>query len=223
MVKTGGEQAIGPVSAAPFGSASILPISWMYMRMMGPDGLAHATRVAILNANYLARRLGADYDLLYTGENGTVAHEFILDIRPITEATGITVVDIAKRLMDYGFHAPTMSWPVPGSLMIEPTESETLAELDRFADAMLAIREEIREIERGEADREDNLLRNAPHTANVLTQDVWPHAYSRARAAFPNEDTRARKFWPSVGRVDDAFGDRNLVCSCPPIEEFAAE
>ncbi len=213
----------GPVAAAPWGSAGIVPISWMYMRLMGARGLTHATEVAILNANYLARRLSEHYDVLYTGANGTVAHEFILDLRPLAESAEVSVADVAKRLMDYGYHAPTMSWPVPGALMVEPTESESKAELDRFADAMIAIRDEIREIERGEADREVNLLKMAPHTADVVTADAWDRPYSRQRAAYPSEWTRTQKFWPSVGRVDDAFGDRNLVCSCPPLEAYEGE
>ena len=218
--QVGGEQAIGPVAAAPWGSAGILPISWMYVRMMGPQGLRRASQVAILNANYLARRLGEHYELLYTGAEGTVAHEFILDLRPITEQTGVTVADVAKRLMDYGFHAPTMSWPVAGALMVEPTESESLAELDRFADAMIAIRAEIAEIADGQADPEDNLLKNAPHTAAALTEEPWSHPYSRERAVFPAPWVRQHKFWPSVARVDDAYGDRNLMCSCPPLESY---
>lgn len=216
-------EQVGPVSAAPWGSASILPISWMYIGMMGTHGLKRATQVAILNANYMARRLKDAYKLLYTGENGNVAHEFILDLRPIREATGITVVDVAKRLMDYGFHAPTMSWPVEGTLMVEPTESETRAELDRLVDALLSIREEIAQIERGEADRENNVLTNAPHTADKVLVDEWPYPYSRQTAAYPASWTRVNKFWPAVGRVDDAFGDRNLQCSCPPLESYAAE
>ena len=218
-ITTGGEAAIGPVSAAPWGSASILPISWMYIRMMGAAGLREATQVAILNANYLAKRLGEHYDLLYTGENGTVAHEFILDLRPLADSAGVSVADVAKRLMDYGFHAPTMSWPVAGALMVEPTESETLYELDRFADALISIRAEIAKIEAGEWPREDNPLVNAPHTAATLTGE-WSHPYERDTAVFPSASSRASKFWPSVGRLDDAFGDRNLVCSCPSIEEY---
>ena len=218
-ITTGGEDAIGPISAAPWGSASILPISWMYIRMMGAAGLREATQVAILNANYLAKRLGEHYDLLYTGENGTVAHEFILDLRPLADSAGVSVADVAKRLMDYGFHAPTMSWPVAGALMIEPTESETLYELDRFADALISIRAEISKIEAGEWPREDNPLVNAPHTAATVT-GAWTHPYDRDTAVFPSESARASKFWPSVGRVDDAFGDRNLVCSCPSIDAY---
>ena len=210
----------GAVSAAPWGSAGILPISWMYMRLMGGAGLKRATQVAILNANYLARALGEHYKVLYTGVRGTVAHEFILDLRELTARTGITVVDIAKRLMDYGFHAPTMSWPVPGSLMIEPTESESKAELDRFIEAMVGIRQEIARIEDGTSDRDDNPLKHAPHTANVLTATEWTHPYTREEAAFPASWSRGAKFWPFVGRVDDVYGDRNLMCACPPMEEY---
>jgi len=209
-----------PVSAAPWGSAGILPISWMYMRLMGGAGLKKATQVAILNANYLAKRLEGHYDILYTGKNGTVAHEFILDLRPLAKSANVSVVDVAKRLMDYGFHAPTMSWPVPGSLMVEPTESESKEELDRFAEAMISIREEIAEIERGDASQEDNLLVNAPHTVDAIMGDSWEHGYTRERAAFPASWSREAKFWPSVGRVDDAYGDRNLMCSCPPLDEY---
>lgn len=223
LIAMGGEQAIGPVSAAPWGSAGILPISWMYIRMMGADGLKRATEVAILNANYLAKRLGDHYKLLYTGKNGTVAHEFILDIRPLTESAGTTVADIAKRLMDYGFHAPTMSWPVAGTLMVEPTESESLDELDRFADALIAIRAEVAKIENETWTREDNPLKHAPHTAEVLSATEWTRAYSREEAVFPAPWVKATKFWPTVARVDDAFGDRNLICSCPPIEAYVEE
>ncbi|MGH7476373.1 MAG: aminomethyl-transferring glycine dehydrogenase [Longimicrobiales bacterium] len=220
VVPTGGERAMGAVSAAPFGSPEILPISWAYIRMLGSAGLRRATQVAILNANYIADRLEPHYPVLYRGRNRTVAHECILDPRPLREAAGVTAEDIAKRLMDYGFHAPTVSFPVAGTLMIEPTESESKAELDRFCDALIGIREEILEIERGQADREDNLLKNAPHTADTLLADVWPHPYSRERAAFPAAWSRAHKFWPAVGRVDAAYGDRNLVCACPPLTDF---
>ena len=223
VVALDGRQDVGPVASAPWGSASILPISWMYIGMMGPEGLKRATQVAILNANYLAARLKGAYELLYTGTNGLVAHEFILDLRAVAASTGITVVDLAKRLMDYGFHAPTMSWPVAGTLMIEPTESETQAELDRFAEAMLAIREEIAQVEREEVSKEDNILKHAPHTAQELMGDVWERPYTRQMAAFPTETTRRAKFWPSVGRLDDAYGDRNLQCSCAPLEDYAAE
>jgi glycine dehydrogenase len=219
----GGEQAIGPVSAAANGSPSILPISWMYIAMMGAEGLQRATELAILNANYMARRLRDHYRVLYTGEGGLVAHEFVIDCRSFKQTAGVEVEDIAKRLMDYGFHAPTMSWPVAGTLMIEPTESESRAELDRLCDALIGIREEIRRIERGEADREDNPLKHAPHPAAAVTADEWPHAYSRKEAAYPAPWVREHKFWPPVSRVDNAYGDRNLVCTCPAPEAFAAE
>jgi glycine dehydrogenase len=221
--KRGSTKAIGPVSAAPFGSASILVIPWMYIAMMGGAGLTAATSTAILNANYMATRLSRAFDVLYRGAKGRVAHEFILDCRPFKKSAGVEVEDIAKRLIDYGFHAPTMSFPVPGTLMIEPTESESKAELDRFCDAMLAIREEIRKIEDGKLDRADNPLKHAPHTAAVVTADEWKHAYSREQAAYPAEWVREHKFWPPVSRVDNAYGDRNLVCTCEPVEAFAAE
>jgi glycine dehydrogenase len=221
VISTGGEQAIGPISAAPWGSAGILPISWMYIRMMGPDGLTNATRVAILNANYMAKRLGEHYPVLYTGRNGTVAHECIIDPRPLKGGTGVEASDIAKRLMDYGFHAPTVSFPVAGTLMIEPTESEAKDELDRFCDALIGIRQEIAEIEAGTLDRNDNPLKNAPHTADMVIADEWTHGYSRERAAYPAPWTRTHKFWPAVGLVESAAGDRNLICACPPIEELA--
>ncbi|HET9580263.1 MAG TPA: aminomethyl-transferring glycine dehydrogenase [Usitatibacter sp.] len=213
-------KAIGPVSAAPYGSASILPISWMYIEMMGDAGLTAATEVAILNANYVARRLSPHYPVLYTGPGGLVAHECILDLRPLKETSGISVDDVAKRLMDYGFHAPTMSFPVPGTLMVEPTESESKEELDRFCDAMIAIREEIRAVEEGRMDREDNPLRHAPHTAAAVTANDWPHAYSREMAAYPVPSLRANKYWPPIGRVDNVYGDRNLVCACPPVSDY---
>jgi len=205
---------VGPVSAAPYGSPSILPIPWAYIRMMGGEGLRRATQVAILNANYMAQRLAPHYPILFTGERGGVAHEFILDLRPLKKRTGIEVDDIAKRLMDYGFHSPTMSFPVPGTLMIEPTESEPRAELDRFCDAMIAIRQEIAAIEEGRSDREDNPLRHAPHTAAAVISDQWSHAYSREQAAYPAPWTREYKYWPPVGRIDNARGDRQLVCVC---------
>jgi glycine dehydrogenase len=207
------------VSAAPYGSASILPISWMYIAMMGGAGLTRATQVAILNANYMAKRLEDYYPILFKGTNGRVAHEFVMDARQFEKSAGIKVEDIAKRLMDYGFHAPTMSWPVPGTLMIEPTESESKAELDRFCDAMIRIREEIAAIEEGKDDRTDNALKNAPHTAAAVSADKWPHAYHREQAAFPAPWLRQHKFWPAVGRIDNPYGDRNLVCSCPPMSE----
>ncbi|MXN74451.1 aminomethyl-transferring glycine dehydrogenase [Burkholderia sp. 4701] len=216
-----GEAGIGAVSAAPFGSASILPISWMYIAMMGAKNLTAATETAILNANYIAKRLAPHYPVLYSGPGGLVAHECILDLRPIKESSGISVDDVAKRLMDYGFHAPTMSFPVPGTLMVEPTESESQEELDRFIAAMIAIREEIRAVEEGRADREDNPLRHAPHTAAVVTANEWPHAYSREQAAYPVASLGTNKYWPPVGRADNAYGDRNLFCSCVPMSEYA--
>ncbi|APV50848.1 glycine dehydrogenase (aminomethyl-transferring) [Betaproteobacteria bacterium GR16-43] len=215
-----GADAIGAVSAAPFGSASILPISWMYIAMMGGEGLADASRVAILNANYIARRLSPHYPVLYSGAGGLVAHECILDLRPIKESSGITVDDVAKRLIDYGFHAPTMSFPVAGTLMVEPTESESKAELDRFCEAMIAIRNEIRAVEEGKLDREDNPLRHAPHTAAVVVADDWPHKYSRELAAYPLKSLRDAKYWSPVGRADNVYGDRNLFCSCIPVAEY---
>ncbi len=211
----------GPVSAAPFGSASILPIPMVYIALMGAEGLKQATEVAILNANYIAARLSPHYPVLYSGRNGRVAHECILDLRPIKDATGISGEDVAKRLMDYGFHAPTMSFPVAGTLMIEPTESESLHEIDRFIDAMIAIREEIAQIERGERDAQDNVLKNAPHTAQMLLAEEWHHAYPRQQAAYPVASLRENKYWPPVARVDNVYGDRNLVCSCPPVEAYA--
>ncbi len=220
-VTTGGAQGIGPISAAPWGSASILPISWMYIAMMGPAGLKHATQVAILNANYVAKRLESSYPILYRAKNGLVAHECILDCRTLKSA-GVEVEDVAKRLMDYGFHAPTMSWPVAGTLMVEPTESECQAELDRFVEAMVRIRAEVTAIANGELDRADNPLKNAPHTQSDVVTDDWKHGYSREMAAFPAEWTREAKFWPAVGRVDNAYGDKHLVCSCPPIESYAS-
>jgi glycine dehydrogenase len=210
--------AVGPVSAASHGSASILPISWMYIRMMGEPGLKRATQIAILNANYMAKRLEGHYEQLFTGRNGKFAHEFIVDCHAFQQTTGITVEDIAKRLMDYGFHAPTMSWPEPGALMIEPTESESKAELDRFCDAMISIREEIRAIENGKSDRADNALKHAPHTSAAVTSDNWPHKYSRQQAAYPAVWLKDFKFWPAVGRIDNPYGDRNLFCTCPPVQ-----
>jgi glycine dehydrogenase len=221
VIRTGGDAAIGAVSAAPWGSPAILPISWAYIRMMGGEGLTRATQVAILNANYIARRLADHFPVLYAGRNGTVAHECIIDPRPLKNSAGVEATDIAKRLMDYGFHAPTVSFPVAGTLMIEPTESESKEELDRFCDALISIREEIREIENGDADRRNNLLKNAPHTAEVVIADDWDRPYSRERAAFPAPWTREHKFWPYVGLVDNAAGDRTLICACPPIEEYA--
>jgi glycine dehydrogenase len=215
-----GPQAIGPVSAAPYGSASILPISWVYVSLMGAEGLRKATQVAILSANYMAKRLEAHYDVLYTNANGRCAHEFIVDCRPFDKSADVKIDDIAKRLMDFGFHAPTMSWPVPGTLMIEPTESESKEELDRFCEAMIQIRREIDEIAAGRMDRKDNPLKNAPHTAEAVGADEWKHAYPRSQAAYPLPWVRHRKFWPAVGRVDNPFGDRNLVCSCEPLSAY---
>ncbi|NYT35745.1 glycine dehydrogenase (aminomethyl-transferring) [Allopusillimonas soli] len=214
---------IGPVAAAPFGSASILPISYMYIAMMGAEGLLAASEMAILNANYIATRLRDHYPVLYASANGRVAHECILDIRPIKDACGISNEDIAKRLVDYGFHAPTMSFPVPGTLMVEPTESESLAELDRFVDAMIAIREEIATVERGEQKLDDNVLVNAPHTAQGLLAQDWAHGYTREAAAYPVASLRDSKYWPPVARVDNAYGDRNLVCACPPMSDYEEE
>ncbi len=211
------------MAAAPWGSASILPISWAYIAMMGPDGLRRATETAILSANYLARRLDPHYPVLYTGRGGYVAHEAILDIRPIEKTTGISCEDIAKRLIDYGFHAPTMSFPVAGTLMVEPTESESMAELDRFCDAMISIRAEIAEIENGETTAEDSVLRHAPHTAELCSADTWDRSYAREKAAFPLESLRSDKYWVPVGRIDNGYGDRNLVCNCPPPEAFEGE
>jgi glycine dehydrogenase len=221
LAEGGPATGVGPISAAPFGSAGILPIPWVYIAMMGPDGLRRATELAIANANYVAARLAPHYPVLYTGKNGRVAHECILDLRPIKDVCGVTVDDVAKRLMDYGFHAPTMSFPVAGTLMVEPTESESLAELDRFCDAMVAIREEIRRVETGEWSVDDNPLRGAPHTADDVSADTWERSYSREVAAYPQASLRTTKYWPPVGRIDHAHGDRNLVCACPPIEEHA--
>jgi len=217
----GGSRAIGPVSAAPWGSAGILAISWAYIAMMGGRGLKEATEIAILNANYMAKRLEGHYPILYRGAGGRVAHEFIVDLRHFRESAGVEAEDVAKRLMDYGFHAPTVSFPVAGTLMIEPTESESKEELDRFCDALVAIRGEIREIEEGTADRTLNVLKNAPHTASAVASDAWAMPYTREKGAFPTPYVRAHKFWPSVGRVNNAYGDRNLVCTCPGPEEYA--
>ena len=210
----------GAVSAAPFGSASILPISWMYITMMGDD-LRRATEVAILSANYVARRLSEHYPVLYTGRDGLVAHECIIDLRPIEKATGVTNEDVAKRLIDYGFHAPTMSFPVAGTLMIEPTESESLAELDRFCEAMISIRAEIAAVGDGVWPADDNPLCNAPHTALEVGDDDWDHPYPRSLAGWPSDHQREAKYWAPVSRIDGGYGDRNLVCSCPPIEDLA--
>lgn len=222
-VQTGGEQAMSSISAAPFGSTSILVISYAYIKMMGPDGLKKATETAILNANYLRARLKGHYDTLYSGKNNTVAHEMIIDTRGYKQTTGVQVEDIAKRLMDYGYHAPTVSFPVAGTMMIEPTESETKEELDRFCDALISIREEIRAIEDGVYTQEDNPLKNAPHTAKHVTADEWNHTYSRQTAAYPLPYLSEFKFWPSVSRVDNTYGDRNLVCACLPMEAYASE
>ncbi|MGH7256628.1 MAG: aminomethyl-transferring glycine dehydrogenase, partial [Nitrospirales bacterium] len=216
----GGAQSIGPIASAPYGSPSILPISWTYIALMGGEGLTKATQVAMLNANYMAKRLEKHYPVLYTGKNGFVAHEFILDLRKFKETAGIEVSDVAKRLMDYGFHAPTISWPVPGTMMIEPTESESKAELDRFCDALIAIRSEIQDIVEGRMPRDHNVLKNAPHTVQVVTATDWSRPYSREQAAFPAPWVREAKFWPAVGRIDEAYGDRHLVCTCPPMSSF---
>jgi glycine dehydrogenase len=217
----GAASAVGPVSATPQGSAGVLPISWAYIALMGASGLKRATEVAILSANYIARRLEAHYPVLYAGRHGFVAHECILDPRALKETSGVTAEDIAKRLIDYGFHAPTMSFPVAGTLMVEPTESESKAELDRFIDAMIAIRAEIRAVEEGRWPREDNPLKHAPHTARAATATNWTHAYTREQAAYPMRSLQAAKYWPPVARVDNAWGDRNIVCSCPPLESYA--
>jgi glycine dehydrogenase len=219
--RLGAESRVGPVSAAPFGSAGILPISWMYIAMMGGQGLTRATEVALLAANYVAKRLSAHYPVLYSGRNGLVAHECILDLRPIKDACGITAEDVAKRLMDYGFHAPTLSFPVAGTLMVEPTESESKVELDRFIAAMVAIRDEIRAVEEGRVDCDDNPLRNAPHTAAMVMAETWAHDYTREQAAFPLPSLKQQKYWPPVARVDNVYGDRHVVCSCPPVAEYA--
>lgn len=221
VVKTGGSKGIHAVSAAPWGSASILLISYAYIKMMGPEGLTEATKYAILKANYIASRLKESYKILYTGHQGRCAHEMILDTRTFKHASGIEVEDLAKRLMDYGFHAPTVSFPVAGTLMIEPTESESLAELDRFCDAMIAIRKEVEDVETGKADKTDNVLKNAPHTAAMITANEWSHAYTREQAAFPISFVADRKFWPSVARINNTYGDRYLVCSCAPIASYA--
>ncbi|HET7592600.1 MAG TPA: aminomethyl-transferring glycine dehydrogenase subunit GcvPB, partial [Rhodanobacteraceae bacterium] len=213
----------GMVSAATFGSASILPISWMYITMMGREGMLKATQVALLNANYLSKRLAEHYQTLYTGRNGLVAHECILDLRPLEKSSGVTAEDVAKRLVDFGFHAPTLSFPVPGTLMVEPTESESLHELDRFIDAMIQIRDEIRAIEDGRLDREDNPLKNAPHTATMVSGSEWSHAYPRELGAYPLASLKRTKYWPPVARVDNVYGDKHVFCSCVPIAAFAEE
>jgi len=221
LVRTGGARAIHAVAAAPWSSASILLISYGYIKMLGGDGMTDATRYAILNANYIKSRLDRHFPVLYTRANGRVAHEMSFDLRPLKQASGgIDETDVAKRLMDYGFHAPTVSFPVPGTLMVEPTESESKDELDRFCEAMIAIRAEIYAVIDGKADPVDNVLTNAPHTAAAVIADDWRHKYSREQAAFPLPFVRARKFWPSVGRIDNPYGDRNLMCSCPPVSAF---
>jgi glycine dehydrogenase len=211
----------GSVSAAPFGSASILLISYAYIKLLGVTGIRKATEYAILNANYMKAKLKKYYKILYTGKGGTCAHEFIVDLRPFKNTAGIEAEDVAKRLMDYGFHAPTLSFPVAGTIMIEPTESENKAELDRFCDALINIYDEIKSIEKGEAEKKDNVLKNAPHTLSVITADVWEHTYPRSKAAFPLEYLRQNKFWPSVSRVNNTYGDRNLICTCEPISSYA--
>jgi glycine dehydrogenase len=223
VVNLGHDKGIHSVSSAPWGSADILIISYAYIKLMGSEGLTEATKSAILNANYLKAKLGPTFNVLYSGKKGRVAHELIFDMRKFKETVHIDVEDIAKRLMDYGYHAPTVSFPVPGTLMIEPTESESKKELDRFCEALLSIREEIKEIETGIADPVDNVLKNSPHTAEMVISDEWNHAYSREKAAYPTAWTRARKFWPSVGRVNNAYGDRNLVCTCAPVSSYAEE
>ncbi|RYZ52657.1 MAG: glycine dehydrogenase (aminomethyl-transferring), partial [Proteobacteria bacterium] len=219
VVTMGGKDGVGPITAAPWGSASILPISWMYVRMMGADDLKKATQVAILNANYIAKRLDSSFPVVYRGEAGLVAHECIVDLNKVKKSADVSVDDIAKRLMDYGYHAPTVSWPVPNTMMIEPTESESKAEIDRFCDTMISIRAEITEIEEGKVSRENNALKNAPHTA-VIMVSAWDRPYSREQAAFPKEWVKESKFWPYVGRIDSAYGDRNLICTCPDISSY---
>jgi glycine dehydrogenase len=223
LVKTGGEQAIPAVSAAPFGSALILLISYGYCKMLGGDGMTEATKVAILNANYIKEGLSKHYETLYTGANGRCAHEMILDCNAFKRNAGVEVADIAKRLMDFGFHAPTVAFPVHDTLMVEPTESESKAELDRFIEAMIQIRKEIDQIAEGKADKEDNVIKNAPHTAKSVISSSWSHAYTREQAVYPLHWVKDMKFWPSVGRVDNAYGDRHLVCSCQPIEAYITE
>jgi glycine dehydrogenase len=222
-LEAGATGAAGPVSAAPYSSAVILLISWAYLRLMGPDGLTRATQIAILNANYVATRLDEHFPVLYRGHAGFVAHEAICDVRAYKKTAGIEVDDVAKRLMDYGFHAPTVHFPVPGTVMIEPTESESLEELDRFCEAMISIRREIATIEAGEHDRQDNPLKQAPHTIDDIVTDDWTRSYSRQIAVRPAPWLHEHKFWPAVGRIDNAFGDRQLVCQCPPIEAYATD
>jgi glycine dehydrogenase len=214
------ENAIFPVSSAPWGSASILPISYAYIELMGGANLTHGTKIALLNANYIMSRLSSHYPILYTNDNGRCAHEFILDVRGFKASAGIEAADIAKRLQDYGFHAPTMSWPVANTLMIEPTESESKEELDRFCDAMIQIRKEIEDVEDGKADKKINLLKMAPHPQQDLLREDWDRQYTREQAAYPLPWLREKKFWPSVARVDDVYGDSHLACTCPPIESY---
>ena len=220
VAEAGPETGLGAISAAPWGSASVLPISWSYIKLMGGDGLKRATQVAILAANYIAKRLEGHYGTLYKGHSGLVAHECILDTRQIQENAGLTVDDVAKRMIDYGFHAPTMSWPVAGTLMVEPTESEPREELDRICDAMIAIAGETKRVATGEWPADDNPLVNSPHTVGMVTDDNWLHPYSRANAAYPVETLRRSKYWSPVSRVDNVHGDRNLVCTCPPLEAY---
>jgi glycine dehydrogenase len=220
LVKTGGETPITAVAAAPFGSASILPISYGYIKLLGGEGLTEATKIAILNANYLKVRLEEHFKILYTGKHGRVAHEMILDCNEFSKSADLQVIDLAKRLMDYGFHAPTVAFPVHGTLMVEPTESEPLEELDRFVDAMIGIRKEIDEIAEGKADRQVNVIKKAPHTLCMVTADNWPLPYSREKAAYPAPCDITDKYWPTVTRIDDAFGDRNLVCTCAPVSDY---
>jgi glycine dehydrogenase len=220
VTDVGGDQGTGAVSSAPWGSPSILPISYAYIAMMGESGLKRATQIAILNANYIATRLDPYFPGLYKGANGRVAHECIIDLRHLKDTSGIIVDDVAKRLMDYGFHAPTMSFPVPGTLMIEPTESESLEELDRFCNALISIRQEIQDVENGLIDRDVNPLKGAPHTAKAISGDDWDRPYSRRQASFPATWVEEGKFWPAVGRIDNVYGDRNLFCVCVPIEEY---
>tara|TARA_B110000444_G_C18802312_1_gene578075 strand:- start:1019 stop:1738 length:720 start_codon:yes stop_codon:yes gene_type:complete len=214
------KEAISAVSSAPYGSSSILTISWVYIAMMGGKGLRKASQIAILNANYMAKRLENDFKILFRSKSGFNAHEFIVDFRDIKSKTGISEEDVAKRLMDYGFHAPTMSWPVIGTMMIEPTESESKDEIDRFCDAMISIKNEINDIKNKNLDLNDNLLKNAPHTAKHVSSDEWSHNYKRSTAAFPAKWQKNNKYWPSVGRIDNAYGDRNLICTCPPIQDY---
>lgn len=223
VVKVGGEHSSGTISAAPWGSASILPISYVYIELMGAAGLKRATEMAILNANYMAKRLEPHFHVVYTGSKGRVAHEFIIDLRPFEKSAGVTGEDVAKRLMDYGFHSPTMSFPVAGTLMIEPTESEPKAELDRLCDALIMIRDEIRAIEEGRMDKKENPLKHAPHTCDVVLSSEWKRPYSRELAAFPAPWVKEHKFWPKSSRIDNGWGDKNLVCTCPPTEAYSSE